>query len=367
MMRKWFMLLMFVSCMALFAACTDDQEGNENVSESDKSELAIETNVHTPEPDKQPDFPDEANTLATVEEDGEELGEESDEQQLPEVFQQYVADSIPMNDDESVVAFVTGDIDLDGYEEAVIAISSISRDFHKVYLLKNRDGTVTSVQDGIVDTLYSIYELKLVELEDRANPVIYLGATNHGPMTGFQLSEYLDGELKTLAYSASAVGAGSDSLIDENGDGRYDGYVQERWSYDVYDYWTNRYFKLEQGEFILDRVEIYLPDYPDEPKDVVVEYVSLTLLNEADSPELNERLTALCPSCSEVDGSDLPQGISYWLRFTDDLDVSIGADDQTAQVSLPIHEDSASGGMMQFQLYQEESQWKIHSYEIIDG
>mgnify|MGYP001226908724 CR=1 FL=1 len=403
--RKWLVLLLVVGWLVLLTACTEDPVGND-IDSDDLGKIVTEANVHMPDSDEldhdshaqgndadmqsseeelesnatglvvvdfdkqetdktdvQSDSPDNSNV--SVNDEGQvELREESDE--LPEVFQQYIEESITMIDDDYVVAFAIGDLDLDGHEEAVIGVGNSSTYFNKAFLLKNQEGTVTSIQDGSLGSPYGIYELKLVELDDRPNPVIYMGVTNGGPMGGFQLEEYINGELKTLVYSASAVGAGSDRLIDGNGDGRYDSYIQERWSYDVFYYWTNRYYKLEQGEFILDHVEVHLPDYPDKPEEVVIEYLSLTMLNETDSPEVAERLSTICPNCSDTLKADLANRPLDWYSFAESLQVTMGEDEQTAEVTLATHEEANSGEIFRFQLYQEESQWKIESYEMVE-
>lgn len=344
---------------------TDLEEGEVRAGTEDSADLAEGEDL-AGVADSNAELAEGEDLTTVADSNADRAGSEERTEWLPEVFQQYVSNSIPMDDDESVVAFVIGDIDLDGYEEAVVGIGNLSSDFRKVYLLKNQEGSVTSIQDNIVETIYWVYELKLVELEDRPNPVIYLGVSNGGPMGGFQLVEYINGELNTLAYSASATGSGWDRLIDSNGDGRYDGYVQERWSYDVLYYGTYRYFKLEQGAFVLDRVDVDLPAYPDDPEGVVAEYVSLTMLNEPESSEVAERLADLCPSCSDSLHSLLLNS-TYWNPFIkEDLQVIMGEDDQTAQVSLALNEEAGSGEALRFQLYLEESRWKIESYEMVE-
>jgi len=57
--------------------------------------------------------------------------------------------------------------------------------------------------------------------------------TNGAALSGFALYEIDGDEIVQIEYSASATGAGEDHLIDTNKDGFYDGYVQNRYSYDV--------------------------------------------------------------------------------------------------------------------------------------
>ncbi|HHW23056.1 MAG TPA: hypothetical protein GXX26_09290 [Clostridiaceae bacterium] len=59
----------------------------------------------------------------------------------------------------------------------------------------------------------------------------------------------------------------------------YDGYTQKRWSYDVLYYPMTRTFHIKKGEFVLHKTEVELGDYPEEIRDVVIQYLSLRVLD----------------------------------------------------------------------------------------
>jgi len=81
-----------------------------------------------------------------------------------------------------------------------------------------------------------------------------------------------------IEYSASATGAGEDHLIDTNKDGFYDGYVQNRYSYDVFNSMYQAFISGTVRVLYLTR-QIKLDNYPDNPRDVVSQFLKLNMLN----------------------------------------------------------------------------------------
>jgi hypothetical protein len=103
-----------------------------------------------------------------------------------------------------------------------------------------------------------------------------------------------DNELNEILYSASATGAGRDEITDFNNDGKIDGYIKNRWSYDVLYYPVKRIYGYNEEEFVLVKTEVDMLEYPTGPEEVVKEYVALNVLEFQKSEEVESRLDKLC-------------------------------------------------------------------------
>jgi hypothetical protein len=289
----------------------------------------------------------------------------STDNRLPAIYQQFVESKIGLMDQEAVVDFIVEDIDQDGYVEAVVAVGYDKTYFSKIYLLQNREGMVSEVSSNQLHTGgYGANEIDLVQLEDRPHKVIYTGLTNDANMIGLRLDEYKNGKVTPLAYSASATGSGGDVLLDENQDGRIDGYVQNRGSYDVLYYGLSRIYKLSGGQFELERVDIEFREYPNNPKDVVFEYLSLFVLNKGKSPDMDKRMQELCPNCvADIKSNDQLARSLYEILAYDKsaLNIEIQEEALSARVKVAIKQDSPQNAKWEFELVKTESKWTIKS------
>jgi hypothetical protein len=287
--------------------------------------------------------------------------------QLPPIYRQFIEAEIGLKDKEKVVDFVVEDIDQDGYEEAVVAVGYDKSYFSQIYLLQNREGSIVNVgADGLQTGGYGAYEIDLIQLEDRPEKVIYTGLSNDANMIGLRLDGYKNGTITTLAYSASPTGAGLDELLDSDKNGRFDGFTQNRWSYDVLYYELVRVFKLNNGDFELERVDVELPDYPTKPKDVVIAYLTLLILDEGKSPDMSSRLKELCQDCSLelYMGDTLAQELYSFLTYDEEaIDVQVQEEALSAKVELTWKEESTRNNRLSFELIKSEDRWRIQSVQ----
>lgn len=244
--------------------------------------------------------------------------------------------------------FEKEDLDRDGLEEAVVAYGPSNDDLTDIYVLKNRDGQIVQLGDSLNTGGYGVNDIKLIQLEGRDNPMIYLGLTNWDSMAGFNLFELAGDRVENPVYSASATGAGEDVLLDTDQNGRFDRYEQRRYSYDVFYYEVTRTFTLQQGEFVHTDTSVQLPDYPASPEEVVDEYLALGMIDEKLPQNVISRRAELCRYCGEHPGKNVPQlddaaMQSLILGLEEEgnaLEVKEGGDGTSATVTLVWTDES---------------------------
>ncbi len=260
-------------------------------------------------------------------------------------YQKY-ADFLGVNDD--VASCFREDIDLDGKQEIVIAFGI---DFLDTYVLREDKDKLTLIGE-IEGTGYNAYEVELVSLQDLEQKYILTKITNGANLYGFALYKIYNAELKQIAYSASATGSGDDSLIDTEKDGKYDGYVQDRASYDVMYIPTIRFYKLKGEEFVLESSHMKLDDYHKTPEEVVEQYLKLSTLHEEKSQEFDSRFKELSTSDKGlvIDASE-----SWCMALT--TQAIIFEEDKSGDI---VKVTAANGEeSITFNLSQKDNKWQI--------
>ncbi|MCX7772208.1 MAG: hypothetical protein N2376_03745 [Clostridia bacterium] len=274
-------------------------------------------------------------------------------------------------DEQNEILFSTKkDIDGDGRYEIVAGAGTKGEDdlstyYSSVYVLREKGDSLELFGDNLASGGYGIYEVQLVKLQDSKSDYIYLGLTNGGPLTGFQLLELKDDSLNPIAYSASATGSGHDYLIDENSDGSFDGYIQDRSSYDVLYIPTIRSFAWENGSFVAKNTSVSLPEYPDVVQDVILQYLTLRAIADGMSKEITPRLSELLLSDPTT---ELP--VDVW--YTAVSNTLIGIDSQIefktqesanqATSQLSYKDGSGKTYAFTFKLVKSEGKWHIDTF-----
>lgn len=217
--------------------------------------------------------------------------------------------------DEEIVVTVQDDLDGDGRPEALAALGYPDEEdpfltsLTQVYVLKQSGREIVIVGENMAGTSYGVNEAKLVELEGSPKKYVYMGLTNGASMSGFQMFELSGGKLSMLEYSASAAGAGSDELTDADGNGRFDGFRQNRNSYDTLFYEISIEYRWTGDQFEPVASAVELPAYPEPIEDVILQYLSLRYLKTewvaGKSAETDKRLSDLCsdPEAGRIDFS----------------------------------------------------------------
>jgi hypothetical protein len=198
---------------------------------------------------------------------------------------------------EDIIFYSEEDIDLDGNEEAVIALGTqdeypLFSDLSEIYVMRNQDDDIKQIGDNLAYGGYGVYEVKLINLQGKPQKYIYCGLTN-GNLRGFKIIELRGNEIHEICYSASGTGSGDDELKDFNEDGQYDGYVESRRSYDVLYFPTQRTYVYKDNEFVLENTWVDIPEYPKEAEEVMIQYFALSLLEDEKSKEVTDRLTKI--------------------------------------------------------------------------
>ncbi|MCX7745784.1 MAG: hypothetical protein N2645_02685 [Clostridia bacterium] len=287
---------------------------------------------------------------------------------VPQKYKDYVLKKNTGTGNESILFYAKEDIDMDGSEEVVIAAGALgsepdSTSISSLYILRDKNGKIEQLGDNLAGGGYGTYEVKLIRLQNTPQKYIYCGLTNGANLRGFQIIELSNNQPTALCYSASATGAGSDEIKDFNNDGQYDGYVQNRWSYDVLYLSLVRTYRWDNGDFILKGTNVSIPEYPDNVKDVIMQYLSLRVLN-VKSPEVDKRLSELCKysKAKNVDFSpDIWHAAVYntILEIDDKINFEIKEDGNTANVSISFTSEDNKEYKCNFHLTKTGSRWSI--------
>lgn len=263
-------------------------------------------------------------------------------------------------DQEDIILDERQDIDLDGQEEIIIATGSEGEVYGLYCFRMDGDKAVQLEPDGLGG--YGIHEVKLIQLEDMPKTYIYCGLTNFVNLYGFMIYEASGNQLKQISYSASATGAGEDSIMDTDGDGQYDYMIQHRYSYDVMYYPLIREFTWNGAAFVPAATRVSLPDYPIDVEEVVLEYLSLRMIDDGLCPDVTQRLKELCT----LKDADVPldtdtwfSGVFYAHLGLDQTKLTSEVKGSQATVTITYEDDDGKTYSLTFLLSVKNDKWRI--------
>lgn len=352
-------------CIVLFTGC-DSNNDNENTTAEAAAATAVESSMATSDLEAT-----RVPTPASAEASPPAVTEPKSSD-TSESLQRYI-DAIPGDHfNQDVVFSAEEDLDLDGKKEVVLGLGTEDSDFdwvNDLYVLREVDGEVKPVGDNLAGDGYGTSTVKLVQLDGKPQTYIYSGVTNGASLYGFELFEMKGGVPTSIAFSASATGAGEDDLIDKDGNGKFDGYNQGRFSYDVFYYDVRRDFDWLPDRNAFEQVgtSIELPAiYPDTIDDVIYQYLSLRILDDGFSDELKDRLSELCamPDPYEVLLPDDPWGAAVYdaameIEGSYSVEIDERGDAATAVVTATGIDNKTA--RLTFQLENQMSDWRIVS------
>lgn len=282
---------------------------------------------------------------------------------IPQLYKDFMKEKDPNNE---IVFYAEEDIDLDGREEVIIASGTTDGSYiYSIYILRDNDGKIEQLGENLAQGGgYSVYNIKLIELQDMPKKYIYCGVTNDVSLRGFSLYELKDSKPNVICYSASPTGAGEDELRDFDGDGKFDGYVQRRWSYDVFFYIVTHTYGLENNDFVLKNTYVELAGYPDNIEDVLMQYIALRVLDNGKSTEIDKRLSELCiyDKANEMDFSkDVWNGALYETVMETDNAVKFDIEekDNTATATAVYVDRDNKKYTHTFHLTKSDNKWCI--------
>ncbi len=255
---------------------------------------------------------------------------------------------------DKVEEFIKDDIDLDGKQEIVIVFDGGGL----ITFILREDGN--SIQElGKTDGYgYATSGVELIKLKGENKKYIKTDLTNWYKLSGFALYEIDNDAIKQIAYSASATGAGEDYLVDLDEDGYYDGFVQNRYSYDVLYYYVSRFYDWDGQDFKLQSTSINLDNYPEKPEAVVSQFLKLSILNnyEEKCDELSKRLSEL-----NVSNKKLSFEKEYaWFEALqlENIDFNVKENGDSATVTATIEDED-----IEFILTKANEKWHISDFK----
>jgi hypothetical protein len=168
--------------------------------------------------------------------------------------------------------------------------------------------------------------------------------TNGGGLSGFALYKVGENDVELIEYSASPTGAGIDYLVSSEDSDIYDGYVQNRYSYDVMYFNVTRYYKWNGESFHHVSTSVDVPEYPEDEEGVVRQFLKLSILDEREEKcdEVQKRLAKINTSGKALDFNKIWQldYISFWISdISDDrgeFDIQINGD--FCVITVPVQD-----------------------------
>ncbi len=293
-----------------------------------------------------------------------------DDKTIPKEIVQFMSKKDMEHD---IAYYEEVDMDGDGQVELLVATGQLEEDpyssyAHSLYVLRFKDGKIEQISDNLGSSGYGVYDIKVVQLQGFSNnKYLYCGLSNGVSLEGFVLYGLKEGEICQVAYSASPTGSGTDKLVDSNEDGQYDGYVKNRSSYDVLYYHITYFYTLKGESFVSSKMSINLPPYPDTIEEVLVQYLSLRLLDIGQSSELSERLNDLC-TYQQAKDVDIPFHVlrPALRNATLNLDpvMTFDANEETGDAHVTYVGKESAAFTYTFHLTKEDDKWQIDNMKL---
>lgn len=266
------------------------------------------------------------------------------------------------------------DLDLDGNDEIVLGYGELDKAdpqysiVSELHVLRDRDGQIEELTHDL-EGGYQKLGFRLIRLQDLPQTFIYCGLTNGGGMSGFAVLEISGDQVVRKVYSAAATGQGEDYISDNDRDGQYDGYKQYRNDYSTFYYSLDRTYILEKGEAVLRATKVVIPEYLQEIQDVILQYLSLSVLKIEQSPETEERLARLRidNAGAKINGEDLAGWREALEGYHSEIQFDIKQDGLEAEASLTYTEGDKQKKehAMHLHLVKTDAGWQIEELETI--
>ena len=278
--------------------------------------------------------------------------------------------------------FEEKDIDLDGLNEAVIALgenTSSGPHINNLFVLKNDHGIIKEVMGhfNLKGKDYFANDVSLILLQDQQQSYIcvkYILKYN----TGISVFELTDNYLKTIReteLSNLMDNRYEESLIDEDGDGKYNGCL----GLDIKDldlsYYNKTKFVFESGVYVGQWTQYFMADYPDNIQDILLQYIRLRSLAFT-GRDIDSRLNELC---SDKNANQIKWN-KKWYQLgvrnsfqiknninVDFLDIQENDDKANVIATYNLEEEKDVNGIYQlhFELEKTADKWKITKVEVL--
>jgi hypothetical protein len=270
--------------------------------------------------------------------------------------------------ENQLIYFKEEDIDLDGKKEAIIGIGKSEEDeLDYLFLLKNDNKAVKKIYD-FDKYKNSVSNVKFVSLQQKKQKYIYLELFREDS-EGFVLFELVDNNVKEILYSLPPNGKGSDQLVDNDKDGKYDGYVQLRNYIETLYYSIEANYVFKDNKFKMSKIHVDIdPDYPSTIEEVLLQYISLRSLDFGESKEVKDQLKLICTdeNAHVIKWNKEKWGEAYiknYMGSSDEPKFEMQEDSNTTTV-IYMDEDQKEY-QLKFELKKSDSKWQITKVELI--
>lgn len=284
---------------------------------------------------------------------------------------------------DKVLFFQEKDIDLDGLNEAVVALGQNTDKgphINNLFVLKNDNGVIKQIIGGfnLNDPDFFANEVSLIALQGQQQNYIcvkYYSVLNTN--TGISIFEVTNNHLSVICKTRLSrfEKEYEEKLIDENDDDEYEGYYQR----ETYDYRINYYkdtnFVFENGVCKENGSQNYMDSYPDAIQDVLLQYIRLRSEPFNDNI-INYRLNQLCvdrnANAIKWNKNWYGVGVRSYYHIRDGVDFGIfeiREEDDTANVTATnkyLDKDNSEGFyQLQFELQKTDDKWQITKVEVV--
>ena len=235
------------------------------------------------------------------------------------------------------------DVDRDGNMEIIAAFGKRANDptesdIKADFVLRDNNGKIELLKQDFCHGGYENYTMATVKFTGSNQTYIVVGVTNYVSMYGIAVYQVDGDDIKELVYAASPTGAGHTYLGNQICNCSYGGYTDDRYSYDVLYYPVSTFYSFRNNVFTQQQSDVYVKDYPDNPKDVVLQYLTLKALEQNYTCDgITNRLDELSVLEGSIDMVDFD-----W--YTAIMHYNFGSTDQYPYLTIDEPNDEPAAG-----------------------
>ncbi|HEX9058854.1 MAG TPA: hypothetical protein VF941_01600 [Clostridia bacterium] len=341
-------ILILLLCFLLSACSSNKPQIMDN--QSTKPSVQINQNTPSVSPTSGPAIESKDNLSVDSQQNRSTSDVETGKNNNAQSEYKKYADYLGIN--EEVAKFMKDDIDLDGQQEIIIAFGI---DWVTPYVLREKNGKLEKIGE-IEGNGYARCDVELVKLHNSKNKYICTKLTNGVNLSGFALYQVNGNEIKQIVYSASGTGAGNDYLSDDDKDGLYDGYIQNRYSYDVFYFNVIWSYKWNNNTFELKSTKVDFSEYPDDSESLVDEFIRLNALQMSGSncTDISNRLKEINRSNKNICFEEPDDNLYYEIRNLRPNLNTVKEDGSTAEVKANLQKRD-----IVFKVEKSNNRWHI--------
>lgn len=253
------------------------------------------------------------------------------------------------------------DLNGDGGLELLVAVGPKKKPFQgqrysTLYVLKTGE-VVARIQE-----VHEMDNFKVLTLEGGLEKVIYCGYSQGDGGHGLGLYRLEGQDLSRLLYKEAEAGKGDYELIMSPEEGILEGYTENLWGAKVFMYETFGTYMWNGQDFEMTFASVDTGPYEKNPQDLVVQYLSLTQINNPWTLGVKDRLKDLYPNGPETpDFHDLEEDLRMHMQGIEgSLSLKANLEGNLGHVILESGPGSPYDYTYTFQVFKDR-QWHIKS------